>query len=153
MSGKGRSWWAVGLLCQELENTEGCQMEAVAPRQRDGQAERGVRLPSGGKDSTQVTLCPQNHEFPWHGGVSLGEGEGSKGQGTRPVAEGKRRKREIGRRKSPTGLPETCHPGRVGQQLLHSLPHSLPPSSSQCLLTASRQGEPGARSCWLASLW
>lgn len=88
---------------------------------------RGVPLPSGGKDSTKVTLCPQNHKFPWHGGIWSGEGEGSKGQGVTPGAEGKKRKGEIGRRKSSTGLPETCHPGRVGHQLLHSLPPSLPP--------------------------
>lgn len=24
LPGNGRSWWAVGLLCQELANTEGC---------------------------------------------------------------------------------------------------------------------------------
>lgn len=65
-------------------------MEAVAPGQR--WPGRGVPLPSGGKDSTQVTLCPQNHEFPWHGGLCLGEGEGSKGQG----ATRGRRKEEKG---------------------------------------------------------
>lgn len=39
MPGKGRPWWAVGLACQELANTKGCQTEAVVPRQREGQAE------------------------------------------------------------------------------------------------------------------
>lgn len=77
--GRGGCGGAVGLLSQELANTEGCQMEAVAPRQR--WPGREVPLPSGGKDSTQLTLWPQNHEFPWCGGVCSREGEGSKGQG------------------------------------------------------------------------
>lgn len=113
----------------------------------DGWPDGGVLLPRGGKESMWVTLCPQNDEFPRHGGVHLGGGEGSQGhsrQGDAPGAEGRRKKGEIGGGKSPAGLPETCHPGRVG--------HQLPPSLlSQRLLPASRQGEPGARRCWLVS--
>lgn len=70
---------------------------------------RGVPLPSGGKDSTQVTLCPQNHEFLWRGGVILGEGEGSKGQGATPGARGKKRK---GRKEEKPNRPARNLPSR-----------------------------------------
>lgn len=118
---------------------------------RDGQAERSL-CPVEERTAHSSPFGRRITSFPGVEESVRVKGRAQRGRDP-PGAEGNKRKGEIGRRKSPKVLPETCHPGRVGHHLLHSLPHSLPPSFSQCLLPASRQGEPGAKSCWLASLW
>lgn len=149
MPGKGRSGWAVGSLCQGLATVAGYQTEAESGR-TGGQT--GGPLAQWRKgEGTGQPLPVKSRVSPawrswlgWRGGL-----RGAQPAGRRTRGRGKEEKGEIGGRKSPRGLPETCHPGRVGHQLPPSLPPSLPPLP----VPASRQGEPEARSCWLVAPW
>lgn len=150
MLGKGRLGWAAGSPYQGLANAAGCQTEVVS-RRTGGQMGGPLAQWRKGEHAGHPLPAESRVSLAWRS--LLGRRGGLKGAqlaGRRTGAEGRRKKGEIGGRKSPTGLLETCHPGRVG----HQLPPSLCPSLlSQRLLPASRQGEPGARRCWLVSPW
>lgn len=126
------------MLCQELVNTECCQMESVAPGQRDGQAE-GYLCPAEERTAHRSLFARRITSFSGEEESFWVKGRAQRG---REPHQGQEERRERGgRRKSPTGLPETCHPGRVGQQLLHSLTLSLPPLPSACCLPAGKESQ------------
>lgn len=107
----------------------------------------GVPMPSGGKESARVTLCPQNHEFPWHGGVRLGRGEGSKGHSQQGDTPGQREGGKTGKLEGEKAQKACQKPAiQVGLGLLPSLP---PCSPGACCLPAGRESRRpgGAGSC------
>lgn len=121
--------------CQELANRRAARWKRWHP-DRDGQAERSL-CPAEERTAHRSPFARRITSFPGMEDSVWVKGRVQRGREP-PGAEGKKRKGETGRRKSPIGLPETCHPGRVGHPAA-SLPPSLSPSLLFPLLAACQQ--------------